>query len=211
MTLSLWYTSAHYRLRAEYGRHLIIATAAARALVWFGAALSPPYIPAPHTLPASPVKPWIPFVVQYRIPEPPPDLQPSTGAGSGAPIINVDPVPDPPSIVDPRGLFEPPNVIVRGPQEFPLLPEIPPTFVCGPQAEYPDFARRAGAEGQVLVLVVIGCEGRVVRASIHDSNTIAVLEDAALEAARKYLFKPGTQRGVPVECQAIIPFDFTID
>jgi TonB family protein len=58
--------------------------------------------------------------------------------------------------------------------------------------------------------VIIDENGRVVSARVIDSDAIEVLEDAALEAAYKFLFRPARQGDVPVKCRVVIPFSFAL-
>lgn len=73
---------------------------------------------------------------------------------------------------------------------------------------YPDLARKAGIEGTVVVTVTIGKTGKVENATIFKS--LPMLDEAALIAARKCVFKPAKQRDKFVKVKMNIPFKFKL-
>jgi protein TonB len=75
---------------------------------------------------------------------------------------------------------------------------------------YPTLAREAGAEGRVWVEVLIDVTGRVAEARVIRAETVTSLQEAALRAARQYLFSPARQRDKPVPVRLIIPFTFRL-
>lgn len=82
-----------------------------------------------------------------------------------------------------------------------------PRLVQGAQAHYPEMARLAGMQGTVVVVVTVGPAGRVTEAAVL-KGVHPLLDRPALAAARKLVFAPGTQRGIPVKCQVAVPFRF---
>ena len=76
--------------------------------------------------------------------------------------------------------------------------------------EYPSFARDAGVEGLVLVHALIGKDGRVVRAEVDAKHSIPMLNQTALEAAKRWVFTPATTNGHPVAVWYAIPFRFVL-
>lgn len=74
--------------------------------------------------------------------------------------------------------------------------------------KYPELARKAGLEGQVVVRVLIGTDGRVQKAEIVKS--IPMLDEAALEAAKQYVFTPAEQRDKRVRVWMNIPIRFKL-
>jgi len=75
------------------------------------------------------------------------------------------------------------------------------------QPAYPEAARKIGAEGTVFVEVTIGKDGKVVAARVIKSLNPAC-DNAAVEAAYKAVFNPGTIDGVPAEMKTTIPYRF---
>jgi len=89
-----------------------------------------------------------------------------------------------------------------------------PEVVKRVQPRYPELARRAGIEGQVFVRVLVGEDGRVIRAEIYGARPAEVkdvLGPAALEAAQQFVFTPGMQRDKPVKVWVMIPFQFRLE
>ncbi len=77
--------------------------------------------------------------------------------------------------------------------------------------EYPEIALRAGVEGRVTVHVLVGRDGRVLDAVLAERDQVPMLNEAALTAARQWLFTPGLANGHPVACWTAIPFRFRLD
>ena len=74
---------------------------------------------------------------------------------------------------------------------------------------YPLLARQMKVEGSVLLQAFIGADG-VVR-DLRVLSGPAILASAAREAARGWRFRPYLQNGQPVETQATIAVNFTIN
>jgi protein TonB len=77
--------------------------------------------------------------------------------------------------------------------------------------EYPDLPQRAGVEGTVAVYVMVGKDGRVLRAELDEKQQVPMLNEAALAAARQWVFAPGLANGHPVVCWTRIPFRFRLN
>jgi protein TonB len=76
--------------------------------------------------------------------------------------------------------------------------------------EYPRIAMEAGVEGRVTVHVLVGKEGRVLDAVLARNIQVPMLNEAALTAARQWVFTPGLANGHPVACWTAIPFHFRL-
>src|SRR5262245_15151224 len=74
------------------------------------------------------------------------------------------------------------------------------------QPAYPEIARTAKASGAVLVQITINESGEVINAKIIRGHPI--FNDAALQAAKQWRFKPTELSGVPVKTQGILTFNF---
>src|SRR5262245_19014293 len=77
------------------------------------------------------------------------------------------------------------------------------------QPPYPPIAKAARASGPVQAQITISETGEVIEASVISGHPL--LRDAALQAARQWLFKPTELSGVPVKVQGILTFNFTLD
>jgi TonB family protein len=76
------------------------------------------------------------------------------------------------------------------------------------QPIYSAAAKRVQASGTVQVEVTISGEGRVIEATA--SNGHPLLRAAAIDAARKWVFKPTMLNGTPVKVQSSLTFVFTL-
>jgi len=74
------------------------------------------------------------------------------------------------------------------------------------QPRYPANAKRVNASGSVDVQVTISEIGRVIEAKAISGHPL--LREAAVEAARQWVFKPAILNGVPVETQIVLTFAF---
>lgn len=84
----------------------------------------------------------------------------------------------------------------------------PPEAIRRRTPHYPSAAREARIEGTVLILALIGDDGRVRDTRIVRS--IPQLDRAAEETVRIWRFKPATHRGEPVEVWVQIPVRFSL-
>ena len=91
--------------------------------------------------------------------------------------------------------------------EFYALSE-KPEVINKVEPVYPDLARKAGIEGMVVVKVLIDTKGNVDKVEVVKSHPM--LDDAAIEAAKQFKFKPGKQRDRYVRVWMTIPFTFRL-
>lgn len=93
-------------------------------------------------------------------------------------------------------VIEPP-----APEELPKLGEFVyvdelPALVTDVPPRYPEIAREAGVEGMVLLRVLVGKNGRVM--DVHVDQSMPMLDEAAVEAARQWVFTPALSNNHPV-------------
>jgi protein TonB len=77
-----------------------------------------------------------------------------------------------------------------------------------PAPPYPPIAKAARASGAVVVQVLISEDGRVEQAEVLSGHPL--LRDAALQAAKRWVFRPTLLSGVPVKVQGALTFNFTL-
>jgi len=93
----------------------------------------------------------------------------------------------------------------------PALGEAGPEVLTGPLPVYPEFLRRAGVQGQVVLEALVDTTGRVQAASIAvASATNPGFVAPARQALLATLFRPARVGGRPVRMLVRVPFDFTI-
>ena len=74
---------------------------------------------------------------------------------------------------------------------------------------YPDYARKNGIKGVVVVVVTVDQGGNVVDATIHESDH-EKLDDVSIAAAKKCKFEPWTSENY-TKIKMNIPFTFDIN
>jgi TonB family protein len=72
--------------------------------------------------------------------------------------------------------------------------------------EYPELARRNRFTGTVDLVIQIDAQGHVASASAW--NGPALLRQAAVDAVKKWKYRPATRSGVPVPSQARVAVVF---
>ena len=84
-----------------------------------------------------------------------------------------------------------------------------PTVVKRIEPKYPDLALRAGLEGTVYVKVWVDKEGKVRKVVLLKSDA-PIFEDAAIAAAKQWVFTPAVMQKGPVSVWVSIPFKFRL-
>jgi protein TonB len=74
--------------------------------------------------------------------------------------------------------------------------------------EYPPLALEAEIGGLVMAQALVGRDGRVLDARVDKEHSVTMLDDAALEAVRHWVFMPARANGEPVEVWVAVPFNF---
>jgi len=74
---------------------------------------------------------------------------------------------------------------------------------------YTEIARRAGLEGTVVIEAVVDKQGNIVDAIIK-KGIGGGLDEVALDAVKNTKFRPGKQRGKPVNVRISIPIKFIL-
>jgi protein TonB len=203
-------STTYWELNARYVRYCLIAL----VLSMIGHAVYLAYGPAVEAKPYKLVGGIIevidiPDVID--VPKPPPPVeQPKLPADiETSDVLDDDDVEDIASSEYPGFDWTPPPIVKDEPDFYAY--DTKPKLIKLQRPRYPELARQAHAEGNVYVQVTIDEMGRVIEAVVVQSNAIESLDDAALEAARKCLFKPALQRDVPVKSRVILPFKFRLN
>ena len=74
---------------------------------------------------------------------------------------------------------------------------------------YPEIAKRAGVQGRVYVKAYVDEAGRVTKVELI-RGIGAGCDEAAMDAVKSVMFKPGKQRGKPVKVQVTVPVLFKL-
>jgi protein TonB len=95
----------------------------------------------------------------------------------------------------------------RVPNSAQAAPAVVPAMVLSKVApEYPELARRNRFTGTVDLVIQIDAQGHVASASAW--NGPALLRQAAVDAVKKWKYRPATRSGVPVPSQARVAVVF---
>ena len=134
---------------------------------------------------------------------PVPEVQPVVAhavqqAVQQAPVV-VQPAPPAPAPVQPVA-------------ELPLeLPRYNAAYLSNPPPAYPLAARRRGIEGTVLVRAEVAAGGECLRAELKKSSGAEVLDQAALEAVKKWRFVPAKRGNQAVIAWVEVPITFKLE
>jgi len=99
-------------------------------------------------------------------------------------------------------------------QEIFMVVENQPELKGGMKAlqesvEYPEFAKKAGIEGRVIVQFVVNEQGNVQNPKVT-RGVHKLLNKEAIKAVKEQSFKPGKQRGEAVKVQMSLPVTFRL-
>jgi len=83
-----------------------------------------------------------------------------------------------------------------------------PTRILDAQPIYPVIAQSARVQGVVILEAVVGADGRVREARVLRS--IPLLDQAALDAVRKWVYTPTLLNGVPIPIVMTVTVTFTL-
>ncbi len=99
----------------------------------------------------------------------------------------------------------------KGAPERATAPHLIPAYRQNSPPRYPAAARQRGYEGLVLVSAEVKPDGRVGNLSLKKSSGYPILDDSAMAAVRKWLFRPGQRMGVAVSMWVDVPVRFALN
>ena len=82
-----------------------------------------------------------------------------------------------------------------------------PEVIYSPEPSFSDEARKAKAQGVVVLLVIVGKDGRTYGVRVGQSLGMG-LDEKAIEAVGHWRFRPATLNGQPVATQIAVEVDF---
>lgn len=85
-----------------------------------------------------------------------------------------------------------------------------PVPTSQPAPRYPRNALRAGAEGTVQVQVDVGPDGVPISVALASGSGNRELDRAALEAVRRWRFRPAIANGEPTVGRVTVPIQFSV-
>lgn len=120
-------------------------------------------------------------------------------------------------VVEPEKSAAPPNTVAAAPtpdhsQGLHEAVIAKPLFAAPPEPPiYPKLARKRGQQGIVWIEVLLGHTGQQIRAEIHQSSGVSLLDRAALTVVKKWQFIAHRINGVAVASRIRIPVEFSLD
>jgi protein TonB len=103
----------------------------------------------------------------------------------------------------------PPDEPWPTPEQYVHVEELPQVVTRFPPV-YPEIAQAAQVEGTVLVQALVGKQGRVLEVRVQRGHSVPLLDDAALDAVRRWVFTPALSDGHPVLVWVRIPVVFRL-
>ena len=181
-----------------------------------------------RSAPKAPEK-QLPIVIlrhfEYKIPPTPPPEMPVRRPPRAIPVPDPDPLePEPirnevawyPEDFDSNlvhtdglGVPDPPPEIVE-PEVLRVGVDVtPPRRIVMVEPIYPELARRARMEGIVVLSLIVGTSGRVESIEVLRGLYLGMTE-AAVEAARQWVFEPSVYNGRPIAIEYVLTVRFTL-
>ena len=102
------------------------------------------------------------------------------------------------------------GVLGAGTQGLKPIMEAIPIYDKNPPPEYPLIARRRGLQGNVILEVMVDRNGRVIDLKVFKSSGHKVLDRAAEESVREWIFKPAVRGNEKIEIWVRVPICFQL-
>lgn len=91
----------------------------------------------------------------------------------------------------------------------------PPSFgaayLNNPAPAYPMQARRMGEQGKVLLKVLVSQDGKAETVKVDTSSGHQKLDQAAIDAVKKWSFVPAKRSNQPISAYVLVPVNFTLN
>jgi protein TonB len=90
-------------------------------------------------------------------------------------------------------------------------PSFNAAYLNNPAPAYPSVSRRLGEQGLVLLQVQVTADGTAGSVALQTSSGSTRLDQAALEAVKKWRFVPAKHGEQPVSASVVVPVRFSIE
>ena len=114
-----------------------------------------------------------------------------------------------------------PVVVAETPKAPPVAEKVeeekvePPRFgvsyLNNPAPDYPPISRRLGEEGRVLMKVLVSADGAAENVAIEKSSGSERLDNAAIQAVKRWKFIPAKKNNEALSAYVIVPVKFSLD
>ncbi len=96
----------------------------------------------------------------------------------------------------------------------PAEPVVPPSFnaayLNNPPPAYPPVSRRFGEQGRIVLRVLVSAQGDAEKTEINQSSGYARLDQAAVDAVRRWKFVPAKRDDTAVSALVLVPITFKL-
>lgn len=130
-----------------------------------------------------------------------------------AALRNPRPAPAPPPVAQqaPQPTPAPANVPEAPGPKASLAPGSVPVPISRPAPTYPTDAMRNGETGTVVVRIDVGADGEPTDVRLVTRSGSRSLDRAALQAAKRWRFRPAQRDGQPVPGAVDVPIAFSLE
>jgi protein TonB len=90
-------------------------------------------------------------------------------------------------------------------------PNFNAAYLNNPAPDYPSVSRRLGEQGLVLLRVQVTADGAAASVELQTGSGSTRLDQAALEAVKKWRFVPAKRGEHPVSASVTVPVSFSIE
>jgi periplasmic protein TonB len=85
------------------------------------------------------------------------------------------------------------------------------SYLNNPAPDYPRLSRKAGEEGRVVMKVLVSAEGLADEVQIEKTSGSERLDNAAMDAVKKWRFIPAKKNNQPLSAYVLVPMKFSLD
>jgi protein TonB len=136
--------------------------------------------------------------------------EPAARSGKQTPVHHAPATPQtPPTALDSRVATAEPTLSASVSASASISRDV--EYLYNPPPDYPPRARRMGMEGEVLIRTRVLRNGRCDELELVQSSGYALLDQAAMEAIRKWRFRPALRGDEQVSSRIEIPVRFRLD
>lgn len=109
-----------------------------------------------------------------------------------------------------------PEVTEPPPQKHEVEPVTEPprfgaAYLHNPAPDYPPLARRLGEQGRVMLRVLVSTGGDADNVQVETSSGSNKLDQAAMDAVKKWRFIPAKRSNQPISAYVLVPVKFSLD
>lgn len=102
---------------------------------------------------------------------------------------------------------------IKAAEQEPVVepPKFGAAYLNNPAPKYPASSRRAGEQGRVLLKVLVSEQGTPEEIELDTSSGSERLDQAAMDAVKKWSFIPAKRSNQPVSAYVLVPVKFSLN